>query len=82
MPITPAVYFSQIGDALHWQDFLLLALKAGSFGAVIAVINCYHGLARPLRIEEVSGVTTRAVVHSVVGCVIIDALFLLGYLFV
>ncbi len=82
VPLTPAIYFAQIGDALRWQDFLLLALKTVSFGAVIAVVNCYHGLARPLKIEQVAGVTTRAVVQSVVGCVLIDAIFLIGYLFV
>ena len=74
--------FGQIGDALRWQDFLMLALKAGLFGAVIAVVNCYQGLARPLQIDEVSQVTARSVVQSVIGCVLIDVVFLVGYLFV
>lgn len=82
VPITPAVYFSQIAEALRWQDFVLLALKTVMFGGIIAVVNCYHGLARPLRIEDVSRVTTSAVVQSVIGCVLVDALFLVGYLFV
>ena len=82
VPLTPAAYFSQIGDALRWQDFVLLALKTGLFGAIIAVVNCYHGLARPLKIEDVSQVTASAVVQSVIGCVLVDALFLIGYLFV
>jgi len=82
VPLTPSAYFSQIGDALHWQDFALMALKTLLFGAIIAVVNCYHGLARPLRVEDVSGVTARAVVESVIGCVLVDALFLVGYLFV
>lgn len=82
IPLTPAAYFGQIGDALRVQDFVFLALKTGLFGIVIAVVNCYHGLARPLQIEEVSSVTTRAVVESVIGCVLIDALFLIGYLVV
>jgi phospholipid/cholesterol/gamma-HCH transport system permease protein len=80
--LTPAAYFNQIGDALRWQDFVLLALKTLLFGAIIAVVNCYHGLARPLKIEDVSQVTTRAVVESVIGCVLVDAVFLVGYLFV
>ena len=82
VPLTPGAYFGQLGDALRWQDFVLLLLKTSLFGIVIAVVNCYHGLARPLKIEEVSQVTTRAVVESVVGCVLIDAIFLLGYIFV
>jgi phospholipid/cholesterol/gamma-HCH transport system permease protein len=82
VPLTLASYFSQIGDSLRWQDFVLLALKTSLFGVIIAVVTCYHGLARPLRVEEISNVTTRAVVQSVVGCVLVDALFLVGYWFV
>lgn len=82
VPLTLSVYFSQLGDALRWQDFVLLALKTSLFGIIIAVVNCYHGLARPLKVEDVSSVTTRAVVESVVGCVLVDAVFLVGYLFV
>src|ERR1043166_1538850 len=82
VPLTPSAFFNQIGDALRWQDFVLLALKTGLFGAIIAVVNCYHGLARPLRIEDVAQVTTSAVVQSVIACVFVDALFLVGYLFI
>jgi phospholipid/cholesterol/gamma-HCH transport system permease protein len=82
VPLTPAAYFSQLAEALRWQDFALLALKTILFGAIIAVVNCYHGLARPLKIEDVSRVTARAVVQSVIGCVLVDAVFLVGYLFV
>lgn len=82
VPLTPGVYFGQLGDALRWQDFLLLLMKTVAFGVVIAVVNCYHGLARSVKIEEVPQVTTRAVVESVIGCVLIDAIFLVGYLFV
>lgn len=81
IPLTPAAYFGQISAALRVEDFVLLGLKTGLFGAVIAVVNCYHGLARPLQIEDVSEVTTRAVVESVIGCMVLDALFLAGYLF-
>jgi hypothetical protein len=45
---------------------------------VIAVVTCYQGLAQPLRIEEVSGATTRAVVQSVVACVLLDARYSLN----
>ena len=82
VPLTVGSYFGQLGDALRWQDFVLLALKTVAFGIVIAVVNCYHGLARPLGIEHVSRVTTRAVVQSVVGCVLLDAAFLVAYIFV
>jgi phospholipid/cholesterol/gamma-HCH transport system permease protein len=66
---------------LTWQDFVLLTLKSCSFGIIIAIVACFHGLARPLRIEEVSQATTRAVVQSIVLCTLLDALFILVYLF-
>jgi phospholipid/cholesterol/gamma-HCH transport system permease protein len=81
VPLTLASYLEQLGNALRWEDFALFALKTTLFGIIIAVVNCYHGLARPLRVEEVSQVTARAVVESVTGCVLLDAFFLLGYLF-
>jgi phospholipid/cholesterol/gamma-HCH transport system permease protein len=81
VPITMGTYFSQLGAAMKWQDFLLFALKTASFGIIIAVVNCYHGLARPLRVEELSEVTGRAVVECVIGCVVLDAVFIVAYLF-
>jgi phospholipid/cholesterol/gamma-HCH transport system permease protein len=81
VPLTLPSYIEQLGNALRWEDFALFALKTSLFGVVIAVVNCYHGLARPLNVEEVSQVTARAVVESVTACVLLDAFFLLGYLF-
>ena len=43
------------------------------------MVTCYHGLAQPLRLEEVSDATTTAVAQSVVGCVLADALFIVVY---
>lgn len=79
--LKPGAYASQIGDALLWQDFALLALKTLAFGAAIAVVNCYHGLARPLDIDDVAEVTARAVVQSITACVLLDAFFLIGYVY-
>ena len=80
VPLLPGDYFQQLAAALTWEDFALLAFKTWSFGAVIAVVSCYQGLAQPLQIEEVSAATTRAVVQSVVACVLLDVLFILVYL--
>jgi ABC-type transporter Mla maintaining outer membrane lipid asymmetry permease subunit MlaE len=62
------------------MDFLLLGLKTLVFGFIMAIVSCFHGLARPIRVEEVSGATVRAVTQSVVACVLIDALFIVVYL--
>lgn len=80
VPLMPGQYFGQIASALKWQDFALLALKTGGFGVIIATVTCYQGLAQPLRIEEVSAATTRAVVESIVACVGLDTLFIVVYL--
>jgi phospholipid/cholesterol/gamma-HCH transport system permease protein len=80
VPLQPGEYFRQLARALQWQDFILLALKGVAFGTVIATVTCYQGLARPLRLEEVAAAATRAVVHSVVVCVLIDAVFIVVYL--
>ena len=80
VPLTPSDYINQLAGALTWQDFVLLALKTIFFGSIIAVVTCFEGLAQPLRIEEVATATTRAVAYSVVGCVFLDALFIVVYL--
>ena len=80
VPLTPGDYFSEITNALTWLDFVLLALKTTAFGFFIAIVTCYHGLAQPLRLEEVSGVAVRAVTQGVVVCVLVDAIFIVLYL--
>ena len=80
VPLQLGDYFGQLANSLRWQDFVLLALKTTLFGAIIAIITCYQGLAQPLRIEEVAGATTGADGQSVVACVLLDALFIVVYL--
>ena len=80
VPLTPGDYIQQITGALDWLDFALLALKTVAFGFFIAIVTCYHGLAQPLRLEDVSRVAVRAVTQGVVVCVLIDAVFIVLYL--
>jgi phospholipid/cholesterol/gamma-HCH transport system permease protein len=80
VPLTPGDYFKQLAESLSWLDFALLALKSCAFGFFIAVVTCYHGLAQPLRLDEISRVTVRAVAQGIMVCVAIDALFILLYL--
>jgi phospholipid/cholesterol/gamma-HCH transport system permease protein len=80
VPLTPGDYFRQLAGALSWLDFALLALKTLCFGVIIAVVTCYHGLAQPLRLAEVSAATVRAVAQGLVACVFLDALFIVIYL--
>ncbi|MDR3458255.1 MAG: ABC transporter permease [Verrucomicrobiae bacterium] len=80
VPLTPGDYYKQIAEALTWLDFALLALKTMAFGFFIASVTCYHGLAQPLRLEDVSRVAVRAVTQGVIVCVLIDAVFIVLYL--
>jgi phospholipid/cholesterol/gamma-HCH transport system permease protein len=80
VPLRPAEYFRQLAGALSGLDFALLAVKTLAFGFIIALVTCYHGLAQPLRLEQVSSATVAAVAQSVIACVLIDALFILVYL--
>jgi phospholipid/cholesterol/gamma-HCH transport system permease protein len=80
VPLQPGDYFRQLANSLNGLDFVLLALKTLAFGFIIAIVTCYHGLAQPLRLEEVSQATVRAVAQSVIACVLIDALFIIIYL--
>ncbi len=80
VPLRPAEYFSQLAGSLRVLDFVTLALKSSLFGVIIAIVTCYHGLAQPLRLEEVSGAAIRAVAQSVILCILLDALFIVLYL--
>ncbi|NLH73707.1 MAG: ABC transporter permease [Verrucomicrobia bacterium] len=80
VPLVPGEYFKQVVLALRWEDFVLLTLKGVMFGLIIATVTCFHGLARPIQLTEVSVVATRALLTSLILCVLVDAAFLLVYL--
>jgi len=80
VPLQPADYFQQLAGALRVLDFALVGLKPLAFGFIIAIVTCYHGLAQPLRLEEVSYATVRAVAQSVIACVVMDTLVIIIYL--
>ena len=80
VPLLPGDYFRQLAGALSYMDFALLALKTCAFGFIIAIVTCYHGLAQPLQLNEISRATVRAVGQSTVACILLDALFIIIYL--
>ncbi len=80
VPLQPGDYFNQLAGALTYLDFALLALKTLAFGFIIAIVTCYHGLAQPLQLDQISRATVRAVAQSVIACVTLDALFIIAYL--
>ena len=80
VPLRPGDYVRQLAGAMSVLDFILLAVKTWCFGTIIAVVTCYHGLAQPLRLVEISRSTVSAVAQSVIVCVLLDALFIIIYL--
>jgi ABC-type transporter Mla maintaining outer membrane lipid asymmetry permease subunit MlaE len=48
----------------------------------MAIVTCFHGLAQPLSIAEVSRATVRAVGQSIVLFVVVEAFFIVIYLLV
>lgn len=81
LPLQPTEYLHQIGDALTWQDFLLLGLKPLVYGFAIAIICCFQGLSRPLKLEQLPSAAIRGVVQSLLVCVALDVLFIVFYYF-
>ncbi len=80
LPLAPLDYLNGFAQALVWQDFVMVFLKTAGFGAVIAVVTCYQGLSRPLRLEQIPEAATRAVSQALSACVVLDGLFLAAYL--
>jgi phospholipid/cholesterol/gamma-HCH transport system permease protein len=80
VPLTPGEYFSELASSLSWLDFALLALKSCTFGFFIGIVSCYHGLAQPLRLDELSRLAIRATSQCIITCVFIDAIYFLLYL--
>jgi phospholipid/cholesterol/gamma-HCH transport system permease protein len=77
---SPMEFFTAIAGAMSALDFPLLFLKTLLFGSLTGWVICYQGLARPMTLEEVGPATTRTVAVCVVGCLLIDALFITVYL--
>lgn len=82
VPLLPGDYFNQLAGALNHLDFVLLALKTFAFGVIIAIVTCYHGLAQPLQLDQISRATVKAVAQSIIACMVLDALFIVIYLVV
>jgi phospholipid/cholesterol/gamma-HCH transport system permease protein len=75
LDLSPAAYITRSVDALSLVHFTLGISKALVFGALLAVVGCYCGLNAAPNAAGVGQATTRAVVISILGVVIIDALF-------
>ena len=73
--VSTAAYIDRVGDALSWAHLGLGLSKALVFGALIGLVGCYCGLYAKRNAAGVGVATTSAVVVSIVGIIVLDAVF-------
>ncbi|MES2991601.1 MAG: ABC transporter permease [Pseudomonadota bacterium] len=73
--ISPAAYLDRTLDALDWSHLGLGFAKSFVFGALIGMVGSYCGLYAERNAEGVGVATTNAVVISIVGIIVLDAIF-------
>lgn len=65
-------FLDRVFEFVDAEDYWSGVLKAGTFGAVIATVGCYHGLFTRGGAEGVGNSTTSAVVNACLGILITD----------
>lgn len=73
--ISPAAYLDRTLEALEWSHLALGFSKSVVFGALIGMVGSYFGLYAKRNAEGVGVATTNAVVVSIVGIIVLDAVF-------
>jgi phospholipid/cholesterol/gamma-HCH transport system permease protein len=73
--ISPAAYLEETLLALDWSHLALGFSKSFVFGAMIGMVGCYFGLFAQRNAAGVGVATTSAVVTSIVGIIVLDAIF-------
>ena len=72
------IFLSKVLDALSWIDILLSSFKGLVFGAVIAVVSCWYGMAVN-NIRAVPQAAMRAVVGSITVTIILNIIVTVGF---
>ena len=76
--LSPAAYLDRTFEIMDVAHLGLGALKSVAFGALVGGIGCYAGLHAQRNAAGVGEATTHAVVASIVGIIVLDALFAIG----
>lgn len=66
--------FSSLISALSFKDIFICLLKSLSFGLIISLISCYHGLSVKISPTEIPQQTTRAIVNSIIFIIILNGM--------
>jgi phospholipid/cholesterol/gamma-HCH transport system permease protein len=73
--ISPTAYLDRTSEALDVSQLGLGCVKSFVFGGLISMVCCYFGLYAGRNAEGVGIATTNAVVASIVGIIVLDAVF-------
>ena len=73
--ISPAVFVTQMEDAVTIPEVLFGIVKSFAFGAWVAISSCRIGLRAGRSTNDVGHAATTASVHGIVGVIMIDAIF-------
>nr|WP_247739838.1 ABC transporter permease [Endozoicomonas sp. G2_2] len=74
---SPASFLGRLQDAVAARHFVIGFVKAVCFGILIALASCYLGMRAGRNAAEVGRAATRTVVVSIIGIIVIDAIFAL-----
>jgi len=75
LDVTPATFVARLQEALAPRHAIIGLVKAPVFALLIAVIGCRMGMTGPRDTRTIGINTTSTVVQSIVGVILIDALF-------
>jgi len=75
LDVSAVAYMQRTAEALTWTHLGLGMGKSVTFGALVGLVGCYYGLYARRNAAGVGMATTRAVVSSIVGIIVLDAIF-------
>ncbi len=75
LDLSAASYASELQQAVGGANFAIGGLKAGVFGALVALLGCHYALQSDRSAAGVGSATTSAVVSSIIGIIALDAVF-------
>lgn len=75
LDVSPVAYLDRTLLALDWSHLGIGISKSLVFGGVLGMIGCYFGLYAQRNAAGVGVATTSAVVVSIVGIIVLDAMF-------
>jgi len=82
LDITPALFYSMVGQTLDVSDVTTGLIKTVFFGAIIALVGCYQGFKVTGGAEGVGKATTISVVISFILIIMADCMFTTLFYFI